>query len=138
MDVVDVAPGRVEEPAPAAAPADGSASLANLVRDTGEYARTLGVLVAREAELARINLTRLLVVGLLVPAIAGSAVLALEALVVTVLARWFGSWIIATGLIAAANLALLATALWMLRDWWRSLSLPRSRAAVASLWTRPS
>lgn len=115
-----------------------AASLRDLVRDTGEYARTLGRLVASEAELAKINLTRLLVVGLLVPAIAGSAVLALEALLITLLARWLGDWALATGLVAAANLALLGAALWLLRGWWRSLSLPRSRAAVTSLWTRPS
>ena len=123
---------------PAAPPeAAATASLRDIVRDSGEYARALGQLVAGEAELAKVNLIRILVVALLVPAIAAGAVLSLDALFAALLFRWMQDWSLAIGSVAFANLAVLACALWLLRSWWRTLSLPRSRAALASLWERP-
>ena len=132
---------------PAAAPAAdattgstaaaASASLADLVRDSSEYAHALGQLVASEAELAKVNFTRLLIVALLVPAIAGGGVLAIDALFAALLDHWLHDWVVAIATVATINLSLLGTALWLLRSWWRSLSLPRSRAALASLWEHP-
>jgi hypothetical protein len=121
-------------PAPDAAT---SASVRELARDSAEYARALGQLVASEANLAKVNLTRILIVALLVPAIAIGAILSLDAVVAALLFSWLQGWSLAIGAVAFANLVLLACALWLLREWWRTLSLPRSRAALAALWERP-
>lgn len=122
--------------APAPDPA-AAATLRDVVRDSAEYARALGHLVASEAELAKVNLVRILIVALLLPAIAAGAVLSLDAFFAALLFRWMQDWSLAIATIALVNLALLAGALWVLRSWWRTLSLPRSRAAFASLWERP-
>jgi uncharacterized membrane protein YqjE len=121
-------------PAPDAATA---ATLRDVVRDSAEYAHALGQLVASEAELAKVNLVRILIVALLVPAIAAGAVLSLDAFFAALLFDWMQDWSLAIGTVALANLALLAGSLWVLRSWWRTLSLPRSRAAFAGLWERP-
>jgi hypothetical protein len=113
-----------------------AASLAGLARDSSGYARALGQLVAGEAELAKTNLTRLLVVALLAPAIAAGSVMTLDAMLAALLMRWLHAWTWAIGIVAAANVALLLTSLWLLRTWWRSLSLPRSRAALGRLWVQ--
>ncbi len=121
-------------PAPDAAAA---ATLADVVRDSAEYARALGHLVASEAELAKVNLVRILIVALLLPAIAAGGVLSLDAFFAALLFRWMQDWSLAIGTVALANLVLLAALFLALRSWWRTLSLPRSRAAFASLWERP-
>ena len=122
------------KPAPAAAAA---ATLGDVVRDSAEYARALGHLVASEAELAKVNLVRILIVALLLPAIAAGAVLSLDAFFAALLFRWMQDWSFAIGTVALANLVVLACLFLALRSWWRTLSLPRSRAAFASLWERP-
>jgi hypothetical protein len=114
-----------------------AATLADVVRDSAEYARALGQLVASEAELARVNLVRIFIVALLLPAIAAGAVLSLDAFFAALLFRWMQDWSLAIGTVALANLVLLAGFFWALRSWWRTLSLPRSRAAFSSLWERP-
>ena len=116
--------------------AELAASLGELARDTSSYAHALARLVACEAELAKINLPRLLVVALLAPAVAVGTLLALDALLAALLMRWLSDWTWAIASVAALNVALLATALWLLRSWWRSLSLPRSRAALARPWVQ--
>lgn len=108
--------------------------VSKLLHDSTEYARALGQLVASEAELAKVNLTRILIVALLVPAIAAGAVLAVNAWFAAVLASWLKSWPLAIGAVALIDVGALAGALWLLRGWWRTLSLPRSRAALSSLW----
>jgi hypothetical protein len=137
-----VGPATATDAAAEAAPAPttnapASASLSEIVRDSAEYARALGQLVASEAALAKVSLARIFVVALLVPAIAIGVVLGLDALLVALLFRWTSNWSIAIAIVAAANIALLLLALWLLRSWWHTLSLPRSRAALASLWERP-
>jgi len=122
------------KPAPEAAAA---ATLGDVVRDSAEYARALGHLVASEAELAKVNLVRILIVALLLPAIAAGAILSLDAFFAALLFRRMQDWSLAIGTVALANLALLAGLFWALRSWWRTLSLPRSRAAFAGLWERP-
>lgn len=112
-------------------------SLSGLAQDSGEYARTLARLAVAEANLAATNLRRLLIVALVVPAIAVGAVAATDAMLAAWLARHFGGWTPALAVVAAANLALLAVALRLLASWWRSLGLPRSRAALARLQGRP-
>jgi len=121
-------------PAPHTAAA---ATLGDVVRDSAEYARALGQLVASEAELAKVNLVRILIVALLLPAIAAGAILSIDAFFAALLFRWMQEWSLAIGTVALANLVLLAGLFWALRSWWRTLSLPRSRAAFAGLWERP-
>ena len=126
---------------PAAPPADAgataNASLHTLVRDSGEYARSLGQLLASEAELAKVNLLRILVVALILPAFAAGAVLGFDAMFAALLVRWIGDWAWAIGAVALFNVALLVCSFVLLRGWWRTLSLPRSRSAIVALWERP-
>jgi len=128
-------------PSPAeAAPAAGDSTAAvvgKLLHDSTEYARALGQLVASETELAKVNLVRILLVALLVPAISVGAVIALNAWLAALLARWTSSLPIGIGVVALVNIALLALSIWLLRGWWRTLSLPRSRAALSGLWEKP-
>jgi len=128
-------------PSPAeAAPAAGDSTasvVGKLLHDSTEYARALGQLVASETELAKVNLVRILLVALLVPAISVGAVVALNAWLAALLAGWTSSWPIGIGAVALVNVAALALAVWLLRGWWRTLSLPRSRAALSGLWEKP-
>ena len=128
-------------PSPAeAAPAAGDSTasvVGKLLHDSTEYARALGQLVASETELAKVNLVRILLVALLVPAISVGAVIALNAWLAALLAGWTSSWPIGIGAVALVNVAALALAVWLLRGWWRTLSLPRSRAALSGLWEKP-
>jgi hypothetical protein len=127
----------VEAKATPAPDTAAAATLGDVVRDSAEYARALGQLVASEAELAKVNLVRILVVALLLPAVAAGAVLSLDAFFAALLFHWMQDWSLAIGTVALANLVLLAGFFWALRSWWRTLSLPRSRAAFAGLWERP-
>jgi len=127
----------VEAKATPAPDTAAAATLGDVVRDSAEYARALGQLVASEAELAKVNLVRILVVALLLPAIAAGAVLSIDAFFAALLFRWMQEWSLAIGTVVLADLVLLAGLFWALRSWWRTLSLPRSRAAFAGLWERP-
>lgn len=115
---------------------DGAAdpSLVDLARNTTRYARAWGDLVVGEAALARINLGRMLVVTLFIPAIAVGIVLGLDCVLGSLLYRLLPDWTVATGGVVIVNLALLFGALRLLRHWWRTLSLPRSREALTRLW----
>ncbi|HET7778567.1 MAG TPA: hypothetical protein VFL07_08445, partial [Rudaea sp.] len=79
-------PTEVDAPvaeAPAAQPAsavdgDADASLVDLARNSTRFVRAWGSLVASEAALARVNLGRLLLLALFIPAIAIGLVLGLD------------------------------------------------------------
>jgi hypothetical protein len=120
--------------APGAAPVD--ASLADLSARAIDYARALKELVVSEAAVAKFNLARLLIGALLLPAIALGLVVAADALIAALLFELSGHWLFAIAAVALCNVAALFALLWALRSWWRSLSLPRSRAAITALWTR--
>src|ERR1700693_273788 len=83
-------------------PADGSAdpSLVDLARNTTRYARAWGDLVASEAALARINLGRLLLVALFIPAIAVGVVLGFDGVLASLLYRLLPDWTVAIGGVA--------------------------------------
>jgi hypothetical protein len=132
-------PGAIPSSAEAAKAASDPTSsvVSKLLRDSTEYARALGQLVASETELAKVNLVRIVVVALLVPAVAAGVVLALNAWLAALLAGWVASWALAIGVVALINVTALAFAVWLLRGWWRTLSLPRSRAALSGLWEKP-
>jgi hypothetical protein len=127
----------VDPPPPqptSAAERGGDPSLADLAKDTTHYVRAWGVLVAGEVALARINLLRLLLLALFVPAIAIGIVLGLEGVLAGLLYRLVPNWTLVMGAVALINLGLLVGVLILLRHWWRSLSLPRSREALTRLW----
>lgn len=121
----------------AAAGAATEARLINLAQESADYARAWAQLAADEATLAKSNLVRLLVVSLLVPAMATGVVVGLDALTTSMLEALLHSWSLASGIVAVSNIGLLLAMLWLLRGWSRSLSLPKSRAALARLWSPP-
>lgn|SRR5512144_821844 len=132
---MDPAP-RVDAPVQGSPATDDAAkpSLADLARNTARYTRAWGDLVLGEAGLARINLGRMLLVTLFIPAIAVGIVLGLDGVLGSLLYRLLPDWTVAIGGVAVVNLALLFGALRLLRRWWRTLSLPRSREALTRLW----
>jgi hypothetical protein len=48
--------------------------------------------------------------------------------------RVVSDWALALGGVVLINLGLLVGVLVLLRRWWRTLSLPRSREALIGLW----
>ncbi|MEP6939700.1 MAG: hypothetical protein ABI846_08045 [Rudaea sp.] len=121
-----------QAPAPAQdAPAAGDIELTRLARDAGADARALGNLALSEAALARINLVRLLLLALAVPAIVFGILLGVDALLAALVLRLLKDWTFAVASVLIINAALLGVTLLLLRRWWHSLSLPRSRAALA-------
>lgn len=105
--------------------------MTRLARDAGAYARALGELALSEAALARVNFVRLLLLALALPAIVFGILLGVDALLAALLLRLVADWSIAVLGVVVVNVALLAATLLQLRRWWRSLSLPRSRAALS-------
>jgi hypothetical protein len=114
-----------------------AARLIDLAHETTDYARAWAQLAAGEASLAKYNLVRMLIVALLVPAMAAGVVVGLDASAVALLQTLLHSWSISTGIVAVLNIVLLLGMLWQLRSWLKSLSLPKSRAALSRLWASP-
>jgi len=135
-------PTEVDAPvaeAPAAQPAsavdgDADASLVDLARNSTRFVRAWGSLVASEAALARVNLGRLLLLALFIPAIAIGIVLGLDGVLAGLLYRLVSDWALALGAVVLVNAGLLVGVLVLLRRWWRTLSLPRSREALTGFW----
>ncbi|HET7779838.1 MAG TPA: hypothetical protein VFL07_14915 [Rudaea sp.] len=136
MGLSEVDPAVVETPPQPPSAADGGVdpSLADLARNTTHYVRAWGVLVAGEAALARINLGRLLLLALFIPAIAIGIVLGLDGVLAGLLYRLVSDWALALGAVVLVNAGLLVGVLVLLRRWWRTLSLPRSREALTGFW----
>ena len=129
-------PAETTEPAvadesPAAAAANAEASFVALAKDTAEYARAWGSLVVSEAALAKVNLVRLLVLALVVPGLALGLLLGIDALLAALAFPWLQDWSLAVAAVVLVNLGLLLVVFALLRQWWRSLSLPRSRAELS-------
>jgi hypothetical protein len=110
-------------------------SVADLSARALAYARALKELVASEAALAKINLARLLIGALFLPALALGLVVAVDALLAAWLYALGGHWLPAIAVVVLCDLAALLALFWEVRKWWRSLSLPRSRAAITALWS---
>ena len=109
-------------------------SLADLARNSTRFARAWGNLVASEAALARINLGRMLLVALFIPALAVGIVAGLDGVLAGLLHHLVADWAVVSGAVAVFNLILLFCVLLVLRRWWRTLGLPRSREALTRLW----
>ncbi len=121
----------VADASPAAAAPNADASLAALAKDTAEYARAWASLAVSEVALAKVNLVRLLVLALIVPALALGLLLGIDALLAALAFRWLQDWSLAVTGVVLVNLGLLLGVFALLRQWWRSLSLPRSRAELS-------
>jgi len=121
-------------PADSAAPSE--ASLGDLARDTGDFVKAWFTLITSEAALAKVNLVKIVLVALLVPAVAIGIVAGVNGIVVTLLFALLENWPLAFVGTAVLNIAVLVWMLWMLRNWWRTLSLPRSRKALTGLWSK--
>lgn len=122
------------EPGASPPPAESDALPADLARDALAYARAWTNLVSSEAAVARVNLVYLLIGALLVPVFAFGLVLAIDVLIAAGVFEFAHDWLIAAVATAAFNIAGLGALAWLLRNWWRSLSLPHSRQALKSLW----
>lgn len=128
--------GATAGPLPADSAQPAANSLGDLARDTGAFAKAWFRLITSEAALARVNLVRIVLVALLVPAIAIGIVAGVNGIVVSLLYALSQSWPLAFLGATVLNIAILAWMLWMLRNWWRTLSLPRSRKALTGLWSK--
>lgn len=116
-------------------PAQPQAALPpDLARDAWAYARAWGNLVTSEAAVARVNLVHLLVGALIVPVLAFGTVLAVDVLLAALVYEFVRDWLVAAVAVGAANIIGLVALGWLLRNWWRSLSLPHSRQALRQLW----
>jgi hypothetical protein len=136
MGPTDVDAPVADAPPTQPASADGNAdpSLVDLARNSARFMRAWGGLVASEAALARVNLGRMLLLALFIPAIAIGIVLGLDGVLAGLLYRLVSDWALALGAVVLINIGLLVGVLVLLRRWWRTLSLPRSREALTSLW----
>lgn len=117
--------------AEAAAPAD----VATFSRDAAAYLKAWTRLLSSEAAVARINLTHLLIGALLVPAIAFATLVAVDAVLATLVFAVLPHWLVAAAIVLAVDAAALILVLRLLRSWWRTLSLPHSRQALTRLWS---
>jgi len=108
----------------------------DLARDTAALGRAWVSLISSEAALAKGNLIRIALVALVVPAVAIGIVVGLNAVVATLVYALTPNWVIAFGSVVVLNVAVLFLLLWLLRGWWRTLSLPRSRKALTGLWSK--
>ena len=125
---------------PQAAPADAAdaaapAEAAAISRDAAAYLRAWTRLVSREAAVARANLTHLLIGALLVPAIAFATLVAVDAVLASLLFALLHHWLVAAVIVLVVDAAALIFVLRLLRNWWRTLSLPHSRQALTRLWS---
>lgn len=119
--------------APDVATAD-DISFGDFARHLGAFAGAWWRLLASEAALARINLSHLLLGALLLPALALASVIAVDAALAALLFEFTHHWLLAVTVIALLDIAALLGLLWLLRSWWRTLSLPHSRQALTRLW----
>ena len=131
MDATDTA---VPPPAHEPTDADAERTLFEVARDTSSYARAWSRLLASEAALARRRLAYIALGALLLPALAFGIVAAVDAALAALLFEFAHDWLLAIGIVGALNVVALLGLLWMLRSWWRTLSLPLSRQALTRLW----
>jgi hypothetical protein len=128
----DTQPGTASTP-PGVTPPD-DVSFGEFARHLGGFAGAWWRLLASEAALARVNLSHLLLGALLLPAIALASVVAVDAALAALLFELTHHWLLAVGVVALLDIAALLGLLWLLRSWWRTLSLPHSRQALTRLW----
>ena len=121
------------ERAAAAACADVPAS--RLIDDIGDLGRGIKELVGAQVELvsaeldlARSAFSRLLMVGILAVLVGAGLGLILLALAIVLLAKWFGSWLLALVVLAVVLVLVLVAMVLALRRCLHWMSLPVTRA----------
>lgn len=124
------------EPSPSALGHDANADgdLGEVARHTTAYLKAWTHLLSSEAAVAKANLSHLAIGALLVPALALAAVVALDAVLATLVFELLHHWLYAALVVLVVDAAALLYLLWLLRSWWRTLSLPHSRQALTRLW----
>jgi|SRR5882724_797284 len=110
--------------------------IGDLAHDTSDYVRAWSMLLVSETRLARASVVRLTFAALIIPALMLGICITLDALVAAVLDRWLRDWSSCIAIVLLANLVGLYSLLLGMRRWWRNLSLPRSRDALAHLLQR--
>lgn len=110
-----------------------ASSAADLAHDSSAYLRAWSVLFVAETRLARTSALRLVFAALVVPVLAFTICISVDALIVTLLNRWLHEWSLCIAITALLDLTGLCVLLLAMRHWWRNLSLPRSRAALTHL-----
>ena len=126
------------EAAPAALGQDSAAAggePAAIAGDTAAFIKAWARLVSSEAAVARASLSSLLIGALLVPALAFALLVALDAVLATLLFELTHHWLLAAVVVLVLDAAALLYLLRRLRNWWRTLSLPHSRQALTRLWS---
>jgi len=137
-DAAATEPGPIDSESTGADPVSAAAphepGVTDLARDAIAFGRAWLNLVAGEAALAKINLFRLLLGALLILAVAIGLIASIDAVAAVLLFVLCGNWLIAVVSTAILNVVLLVVLLWLVRSWWRTLSLPQSRQALSRLW----
>ena len=115
----------------AAAPGEPAA----IARDSAAFIKAWTRLVSSEAAVARASLSSLLIGALLVPALAFALLVAVDAVLATLVFELIHHWLPAALAVLVLDAAALLFVLRLLRNWWRTLSLPHSRQALTRLWS---
>jgi len=112
----------------------GAGDFAEIARHTTGYVKAWTRLVSSEAAVAKANVTSILIGALLVPALAFATVMALDAVIAALLFELLHDWFFSILAVLLLDVGVLIGLLLLLRGWWRTLSLPRSREALTRLW----
>lgn len=107
--------------------------LGDLGRGVKELVGAQVELVSAELDLARSAFSRLLMVGLLAVLVGAALGLTLLALAVVLLAKWFGSWLLALIVLAVVLALILVAMMVVLRRCLHWMSLPVTRAQWSAM-----
>jgi hypothetical protein len=118
------------------ATADTQRKISELAHHTADYVRAWSELFTCEAELARISAQRLVAATLWVCLLVLGVVINGNVLTAAVFNRWTQDWASSFALTLLLNCVVLVGLLLAMRNWWRRLSLPRSRRALSQLLER--
>ena len=132
---------RAIDPASGSSPGEpihNADKIGDLAHDTSAYVRAWSALVTSETRLAGKSVLRLAFAALVIPALALAICSTVDALLIALLNRWVHDWTSSIAIVLTLNLAGLAALLFVMRRWWRNLSLPRSRGALTQLLRRIS
>lgn len=120
-------------------PGDAGAepSLAGFASHALDFAHAWGNLLAGEAALAKSNAVLLVAGVVLLLTLLLTTFVAVDAVIAASVFALLPNWIVATASALLVDVAAMIALLLLLRGWWRSLSLPQSRAALKRLWRTP-
>jgi len=113
-----------------------SATHADLLASAADYARAWSELLRSETVLARQSVVRMAFAVCAIPALILGTVVAYDALITVLLNEWLHDWGLALAIALVLNVGVLAALLLAMRQWWRNLTLCRSREALMRLLER--